>query len=436
MVDLSVKFAGLDFKNPVSISAHAPCVPQRDLLPGKDSSGLHMKLWRKYYEGDVGSITTGTIFFDEMPGARGASRFCLISTKGFAKREGFVSAATMPDCLWPRSQGLSAVEKAKKEFTDMRVIVSIMGPEADPKSWGELALEAQQAGADAVELNLASVMMMKSAKEALKSIAKRRNLPSGAIIGLMPEAVAELIKGIKKMISVPVIVKITPELGFYGLLGALPLYREAGVDGLVCDHTIMSIAPPDIYQQGKTSFPYFNTTTWWSSVGPWNRLVSYRDVTCVAKYAPDIDVEACGGLVIPEHVIEVMMLGARMVQLSSGIFFNGIDFPGKVVGFMKKYMEEQGYNSVNDFIGLGLEYIVEMEEIQKEYRPQVGKLIARIDYDKCVGPDTCDICLNTFCIATYEEDSEVKVDPLLCCGCNLCVIRCPHGARSLSWIDT
>ncbi len=64
MVDLSVKFAGLDFKNPISVAAHGPGIPNRDLLPDKDASGVHMKLWRKYYEGGVGSITTGSIFFD------------------------------------------------------------------------------------------------------------------------------------------------------------------------------------------------------------------------------------------------------------------------------------------------------------------------------------------------------------------------------------
>ncbi len=32
MVDLSVKFAGLDFKNPISVAAHGPGMPDRNLL--------------------------------------------------------------------------------------------------------------------------------------------------------------------------------------------------------------------------------------------------------------------------------------------------------------------------------------------------------------------------------------------------------------------
>src|SRR5271157_1262366 len=427
MIDLNVKFAGLDFRNPISIAAHCPAVPRRDLVTPE----IDMKLWRKYYEGGVGSITTGTIFFDEMLNARGSTRFCPIGTKGFAEREGALGAATMPDCLWPRTPGLEAVARAKKEFNDIRIIASIMGLEADLKGWASLALEAEQAGADAVELNLGSVMMMESAEQALKGIGTRTSLPAGAIVGLVPPVVAEIVKAIKKTARLPVIIKVTPELGFYGLLGALPHYKESGVDGLLCSHSIMAVAPPDIYNQGATSFPQFKKTTWWSSIGAWNRLVSYRDVSCVSKYAPDIDVEACGGFVIPEHVIEVMMLGARVVQLSSGIFMNGLSWPGRVVTFLRKYMEQQGYRSTDEFIGLGLRNIVEMGEAQEEYRGQVGVVIAHIDYDKCVGPDSCRVCLDTWCNATYEEEGKAKVDRDMCCGCNLCVMRCPHGARRL-----
>ena len=427
MIDLSVRFAGLEFKNPVSIAAHCPAVPRRDLVTPE----VDLKLWRRYYEGGVGSITTGTIFFDEMLNAKGSTRFCLVSTKGFAEREGGLGAATMPDCLWPRTPGLEAVVRAKKEFKDLRMIASIMGPEADQTGWAALAMEAEQAGADAVELNLGSVMMMESAEEALKGIATKRVLPAGAIVGLVPEVVAEIVKGIKKKVRVPVIVKVTPELGFYGLLGALPHYRAAKVDGLLSVHSLMAIAPPDIYKRGATTFPHFKKTTWWSSIGAWNRLVSYRDVSCLGKYAPDLDVEACGGFVVPEHVIEVMMFGAKLVQLSSGIHMNGLSYAGRVVSFMQRYMQEQGYKSPNEFIGLGLQYIVEMGEAQEEYKAQVGKVIAHVDYDKCVGPDSCRICLDTWCIATYEEEGKAKVDRNMCCGCNLCVIRCPHSARSL-----
>ena len=76
-----------------------------------------------------------------------------------------------------------------------------------------------------------------------------------------------------------------------------------------------------------------------------------------------------------------------------------------------------------------------MEECQQEFKPQVGRLIAVIDRDKCVGLSRCKICMDNWCYATYGEDDKPMVDRNLCSSCNLCVIRCPHGARTLQYID-
>jgi len=433
LIDTTVKFVGLEFKNPISVASHGPCMPRISWPTDEEFSQVHMKFWKKYYEGGVGSITTGTIFHEEMPDAHGMERFCPIKTRGFAEREGTTSAATMPDSIFPRTAGLMAVQKAKKEFTDMKIIASIMGAGTDPESWGNLAQDAERAGADAIELNLGSVMMWDTAQDTLKSIVKKGDIPGGAPIGLVPEAGVQIIKGIKKKTKLPVIPKITPELGMYGVFRAAPMYRDAGASALTCDHALMMPAPPDIYRQGKTTHPFFDVTTWWSITGPWMRVPCYRDVSFVSKHVPGIEVEACGGFVIPEHVIEVMMLGARLVQLSAGIHYNGLSFAGKVVRFLEKYMEEQGYNSVNEFIGLGLKYIVDMGEMQKVAKSQSGKVVSSIDPDKCVGPDACGVCLDNWCLAIYVEDGQTKVNPKYCNSCGLCVMRCPHEAPSLGW---
>lgn len=434
-MDTSIKYAGLDFKNPISIASHGPCAPRFNWSSDEEFSKIHMKFWKKYYEDDVGSITTGTIFFDDVPNARGMSRICPISIRGFATREALLGIASMPDSIWQHTAGIMALKRAKKEFTDMRIIASILGPGSDPKGWGELALEAQQVGADAVELNLGTVMMWETASETVKAIVDKERIPSGATIGMVPEVVAEIIKGIRKKTRIPVIPKITPELGMLGLLRAAPMYRDAGAAAVTCDHAFMVPPPPDIYNRGKTTHPLMEKTSWCATIGPWNRLASLRDVTLIAKHVPGLDVAACGGFVVPEHAIEMMMLGAKLIQLSSGIIYNGIGYPGRVVRFLKNYMEEQGYKSVSELIGLGLQYIVDMGEMQEIAKAQSGKVKSSIDYSKCVGPDKCKICLDNWCVAIHKEDGQIKVDSPYCAGCGICVMRCPNEAFSLSWKD-
>ncbi|OGO18066.1 MAG: hypothetical protein A2Z02_03295 [Chloroflexi bacterium RBG_16_48_7] len=260
-------------------------------------------------------------------------------------------------------------------------------------------------------------------------------IPSGIAVGLVPEVAARAAKKVKESIGIPVAVKITPELALFHMLKAIPLYKKAGVSAFTANHSFLSVAPPDIYNGGKTSFPHMETTALFMTQGPWHRFATYRNVAMLGKYFKDADVMACAGLTIPEHCIEVMMFGAKAVQLSSGIFLNGVSFPGKVLDFMKTYMQQQGYSRVSDFTGLGQKYLVEMEECQQEFKPQVGRLIASIDREKCVGLSKCKICLDNWCYATYEEDGKPMVDARLCSSCNLCVIRCPHEARSLQYID-
>jgi len=300
--------------------------------------------------------------------------------------------------------------------------------------WGGLARDCEGAGADMIELNCGCEMFVDEYVLASEGIQLKGKLPPGITIGLVPEIGSSLIKGIKDMTRLPLIIKLTPEMSFFGLMQAMPLYLEAGADAVTAGHTFMTVVPPDIYNHGKTTFPGMNTTTWWGTNGPWHRFACYRNIAMIGKYFPQMPAIACGGLVTPEQCVEVIMLGAKGVQLSAGIWWNGLSFCGKVVKFMKSYMKDQGYKSMKEIIGLGQKYIVEMNECQQELKPQIGKLIAHVDNEKCVGMSKCNVCLDNYCVAVTEEGDYPVVDATLCSACNLCVIRCPHGARSLQWI--
>ena len=437
MSDLSVNIAGLEFKNPVMTAAIAPVASWAHWAPEKDGPEMQMRLWRRLYESDVGAVVTGTIIWTDLneEEARSGGRFWASRTKGFGSREGLVSCATIPDALWSRTNGLEVIRRAKKEFLDMKIIASIIVDVIDPQKWGALARDCQDAGADMVELNCGSAMFMDSNELAQKGIELKDELPAGVTVGLVPEVVSALVKGIRKTTDIPIVLKQTPEMSFFDLMKAVPMYMEAGISAATLGHCFMTVVPPDIYNKGRTTFPGMETTTWWTTNGPWHRFACYRNVALVGKYFPGLDTFACGGLVTPEQCIEIMMLGAKGVQISAGIWWNGVSFPGKVVEFMKKYIKEQGYKGIKDVIGMGQDYIVEMDACQKELKEQIGKVIARVNYDKCVGTTKCKICQDNWCVATYYEGDVPKVNPTLCSSCNLCVIRCPHGARSLQRLE-
>ena len=427
MADLRVKFGVVEFKNPVWVASMGSGAPW---VTWKDAPEIYCRFVKKCYEEGAGGFITGLTTFREPDYEwRGKMKYLAISTRGFAEREGFISAAVFPDGLFPRSCGPKVVSLLKREFgKDMPIIANITGPGVDRQGWGDMALEMQQAGADMVELNLNTFMNFRAISEAIEGIAERAKYPpeAGVIAGMVPEVVINVVEGIKEKANIPIIIKIPPEMSFWDLLVAAPKYKQAGVAGVTASHCFVGVAPPKIYDGGKPGFTGMDKTTFWAVNGPWNRFGCYTDVAGISKYAPGLDVAACGGLVIPEHAIEVMMLGAKVVQFCSGILWNGVSFISQVIEFMNKYMDEQGYKSVDDFTGLGLNYLVELEEQLEDWHAH--PFVAQIDYIKCT---RCRTCLDNFCWAMYWEDGRPKVNTKMCMGCGLCSIRCPSHAVSM-----
>ncbi|MDT3698678.1 MAG: 4Fe-4S binding protein [Thermincola sp.] len=133
---------------------------------------------------------------------------------------------------------------------------------------------------------------------------------------------------------------------------------------------------------------------------------------------------AIGGLVNPTHVAEAMMLGAKICELSSGTLWKGWNLIEASIDFLKKFMHEQGYHSLEDFRGLGVQYIRPVEEVDWG----LGRLTASVDEEKCMG---CGICANNLCWAMKIEDAKAKVREKDCSACSLCIAICPSNAISL-----
>ncbi len=91
-------------------------------------------------------------------------------------------------------------------------------------------------------------------------------------------------------------------------------------------------------------------------------------------------------------------------------------------------MEEQGYNSVADFVGLGVQDIEPCDTV--EFYPD--RVVAEVDPAKCKGSG---LCTDHICVAMVRENGKAKVIPEACDGCNLCVESCPNGAIRLRLLD-
>jgi dihydropyrimidine dehydrogenase (NAD+) subunit PreA len=241
------------------------------------------------------------------------------------------------------------------------------------------------------------------------------------LIGQVPGISRSIVRGVKKAVGTPVVAKMTPEVGYPHLLSVAKAIVDAGADGITCINAPISVCPPDIYRRGRPRYAGTENFAFGGTYGPWDRFLAYKFIAAICRHF-DIDVSGVGGAVDPEHVVEFLMLGAKTVQLSSGIIWRGHRLIGRTLRFLQDFTDEQGYESVEQLSGLSQDFLVDLDDVR--FEPSRSFL----DPSRCTG---CGICVEGICAAIdwhpeYERLPEVNEE--LCVGCGMCSVICPQGA--------
>ena len=201
------------------------------------------------------------------------------------------------------------------------------------------------------------------------------------------------------------------------------LVEKNKTNNIIIDITVKSC----FYDGGKGKYPAFGGLNPLAAViGPMNR---YQTMKCLASgsvFVPELDYAVAGGIVTPENMVEMMMLGAKQIQISSGLYWEGIGILPRFISFLENYMDQQGYETVEDFIGLGTRYIKPIDE-NTDFRAY--EAVARVDMTRCT---QCGRCAPNFCFALSRTE---RGDPLIreeeCIACGLCEAICPFDAISI-----
>jgi len=394
MVDLNVNFAGLELNNPICLAAQAPL--------GSWSPEMLAKAIKKFTEAGVALVKTGVVCdIPEPPkGLRPAARTIPIKSKYPFSYEGFFLICSW-DAIFSYLNPTLKLLKLLKKDVKVPIGVNMVGRGTDEESWAKLATILEEAGADLLELNVSCPLSV--AREGVTEAALKGEIIErpGTILGQNPGMTEKITKAVVQAVSIPVITKMTPEIGFPLLIDVASAIHRAGGKGVTVINAPVSVAPPDIYNKGRPIFPLVEEYSFGGAYGPWDRFITYKFIASIAIYVPELDIAAVGGNVDPEHAIEFIMLGAKTVEVSSAFIWRGYGIIKRALTFMQEYMETVGYEKLSDLRGLGLKYIVPAEKVR--YIPAVAK----IDHTKCTN---CGRCTQTLCLATRVEDGVIKVD--------------------------
>lgn len=136
----------------------------------------------------------------------------------------------------------------------------------------------------------------------------------GMSFGTDPKVLSELVKEVRQVSSIPLFVKLTPNVT--DIVAMAKATIENGADGLCLINTLLGMRI-DI----KTGKPIIANTMGGFS-GPAVFPVALRMVYQVRKEFQDIPIIGCGGVSCAEDVLEMMMAGANAVEVGTANLLN------------------------------------------------------------------------------------------------------------------
>lgn len=163
----------------------------------------------------------------------------------------------------------------------------------------------------------------------------------GASWGITCEGAAAVTKTVRAVTKKPLMVKLTPNVT--NIVDIAKAVEAEGADCLSLINTLLGMRI-DI----RTRRPILKNNVGGFS-GPAVFPVALRMVWQVAN-AVDIDVVGMGGITTAADAIEMMMAGAKAIQMGTAIFTDPYS-PLKVIDGLEKYMEENDLNSLEEIVG-------------------------------------------------------------------------------------
>lgn len=210
--------------------------------------------------------------------------------------------------------------KQSKESVKIPVIASINCMSSS--EWTVFAKRIQEAGADALELNI-FVMSSSPYKTSEQN----------------EKVYFDVVTEVKKHVTIPVAVKISYH--FSALAHTVQKLSWTGIQGIVLFNRFFA---PDInidtYQ--ITASNIYSTPADISIPLRWIALLSSR---------VEIDLAASTGIHTGEGAIKMLLAGAKVVQVCSTLYKNGIEYLPTIIRDIDTWMTAHQYETIDDFRG-------------------------------------------------------------------------------------
>ena len=304
---------------------------------------------------------------------------------------------------------LEEITRVKKRWPDRAVVVSIMVT-CEAGAWKTILPQVEATGADGIELNFGCPHGM-----------SERGM--GAAVGQVPEYIEMVTRWCKQYCSLPVIVKLTPNIT--DIRYPARAAKAGGADAVSLINTINSVIGVDLDQMLMS--PHTGSQgSHGGYCGPAVKPIALNMVSEIGRDAQTrgLPISGIGGISTWRDAAEFIALGCATVQVCTAAMVHGFQIVRDMISGLENYMDQKGFRTLEDFRGMALPSVTDWRYLNLNH---VDKAV--IDQASCIKCGRCHlVCEDTShqaISATTGDERRFEVREEDCVGCNLCASICP-----------
>ncbi len=302
MVNLETTYLGLKLKNPLVAA----------------SSGLTSSIEKikELAEAGVGAIVLKSIF-EEQINNEVTRMLNSQSNNTYPEAEDYIKNYLRDNTVVKHLELL----KQAKAAVDVPIIASVNCVSSD--EWTSFAKEFEEAGADAIELNIFYLPTDRNEKP-----------------GMVEQLYVNVLQKVKSEVSIPVSVKFG--INHSNIIGMADKLKSTGAAGVVMFNRFYE---PDINLETLelTASEVFSA--------PSDLRRSLRWVGIVSSSVHHLDIAASTGIHDGDAVIKQLLAGAQVTQLCSTLYINGAKTVSTMLEDLTAFMKKWNFKKIEDFRG-------------------------------------------------------------------------------------
>ena len=303
MDKLETTYLGLKLKNPI-IAASSGLTSSVEKIVELEKAGIGAVVLKSIFEEQINGEVTSMLSKDTQ-------------NSGYPEAEDYIKGYLRDNTI---KKHIELIESAKKAV-NIPVIASVNC--VSPDEWTSFSKDFQDAGADALELNIFYIPTDRHEKP-----------------GVVEQLYIDVLRKVKSQVSIPVAVKF----GIYhsNILGMAEKLKANGASGIVMFNRFYE---PDINVDTLeiTSSEVFSS--------PSDIRRSLRWVGMVSSAVSNLDIAASTGIHDVNAVLKQLLAGAQVAQLCSTLYLHGVNVVPEMLTGISDFMKKWNFKKIDDFRG-------------------------------------------------------------------------------------